>query len=70
MPVPEAHHLTPSQRSWPWSIVVATLVVAALIILSALVNPLLGRYVHWDRIFIGGPVALLGLSVALRRRWL
>ena len=70
MPIPEANPITPTQRPWTWSIAVATLVVAALIILSALVNPLLGRYVHWDRIFIGGPVALLVLSMGLRRRWL
>jgi hypothetical protein len=38
--------------------------------LSATINPLLGRYLHWDRILVGAPVGLVALALALRRRWL
>jgi len=59
----------PSKRPWLPSTVGALLVVGLVIAISVLVNPLLGRYIHWRRIDFGAPVVFLGLTLALRRRW-
>ena len=59
----------PNQRPWLPSTVGALLVVGLVIVISVLVNPLLGRYIHWRRIDFGAPVVFLGLTLALRRRW-
>lgn len=55
----------------PWLLAAAwsLIAVAVLVAGSALVNPLLGRYVHWGRIEVGAPIAYLVLALALRRRW-
>jgi len=57
-------------RSWPLAFGLALVLVGALVALSATINPLLGRYLHWDRILVGAPVGLVALALALRRRWL
>jgi len=57
------------KRPWLPSTVGALLVVGLVIVISVLVNPLLGRYTHWRRIDFGAPVVFLGLTLALRRRW-
>lgn len=57
------------KRPWLPSTGGALLMVALLIAISVLVNPLLGRYIHWQRIDFGAPVVFLGLTLALRRRW-
>jgi hypothetical protein len=41
-----------------------------LIAASALVNPMLGRYVHWRRVDIGAPLLFIGLALAFRHRWI
>ncbi|HKI58325.1 MAG TPA: hypothetical protein VKA00_03775 [Trueperaceae bacterium] len=48
----------------------AFLMVGLLIAITILVNPLLGRYIHWRRIDMGAPVLFLGFVAALRHRWL
>lgn len=48
-----------------WSLVAVAVLVAG----SALINPLLGRYIHWRRIDVGAPIAYLVLALALRKRW-
>ena len=57
------------QRSWLVSLTVATVVVGALIVVSAVVNPLFGRYVHWDWMAGLAPTLYVAAVVALRRRW-
>ena len=37
--------------------------------LSAVINPLLGRYVHWDWMAVLAPALFVALAVSLRRRW-
>ena len=44
------------KRSWPWSVAVSVGIA-----ISATVNPLFDRAVHWDW--------MAGLAVALRNRW-
>lgn len=61
---------TADRRPWWTCIATAGLALAGIVALSAIVNPLLGRYMHWDRIAVGAPVAFVLASVALRRRWL
>ena len=57
------------QRSWFVSLTVATVVVGASILVSAVVNPLFGRYVHWDWMAGLAPTLYVITVVVLRRRW-
>ncbi len=57
-------------RSWSTSVVVAAATLALMILLSATINPLLGRYVHWNWVAVGAPIVFILLTVVLRRRWL
>ena len=57
------------KRSWLISAVTALIFVGVGVALSALVNPLLGRYVHWDWMAVVAPTLLVLLTIALRRRW-
>ena len=57
------------QRSWLVSLAVAAAVVGAAIVVSAVVNPLFGRYVHWDWMAGLAPNLYVIAVVALRRRW-
>ncbi len=57
------------QRSWLVSLAVAAAVVGAAIVVSAVVNPLFGRYVHWDWMAGLAPTLYVIAVVALRRRW-
>lgn len=57
------------QRSLLFSLGVAAAVVGAAIVVSAVVNPLFGRYVHWDWMAGLAPTLYIMAVVALRRRW-
>ena len=57
------------KRSWRVSVAVAAAIVGVGIWLSATVNPLFGRYVHWDWMAIAAPALVVALTVALRKRW-
>ena len=59
----------PGLRSWPQSLFWAALVVGVSIIVSATINPLFGRAVHWDWMAGVAPAGFAILAVALRRRW-
>jgi hypothetical protein len=57
------------KRSWMWSVAVSVAVVGVGIVISATVNPLFDRAVHWDWMAVLAPALLIGLAVALRNRW-
>ena len=59
----------PVKRSWPVSLGWAAALVGISVALSAAVNPLFGRYVHWDWMAGLAPTLFVLLTVALRRRW-
>ena len=47
----------------------AFVLVGVSIAVSASVNPLFGRAVHWDWMAVLAPTLLVGLILAFRRRW-
>ena len=57
-----------SPRGWPASLIWAAVIVGVSIGLSATVNPLFGRYVHWDWMAGVAPVSFVILLLAFRRR--
>lgn len=61
---------TTARRGWGASLGLAVVFVATVIGLSAVLNPLLGRHVHWDWVAGLAPMLLFILAIALRRRWL
>lgn len=56
-------------RGWPVSLLWAAVIVGVSIALSATINPLFGRYVHWDWMAGVAPVSFVLLTLAFRRRW-
>jgi hypothetical protein len=56
-------------RSWIVSIPVAAVLVGVGVFLSAVINPLFGRYVHWDWMAVLAPVLFIAAVAAVRRRW-
>ena len=59
----------PGSRTWAFSLFWAALVVGVAIVGSATINPLFGRFVHWDWMAGVAPVGFVVLAVAFRRRW-
>ena len=57
------------KRSWEWSLGVSLATVGVGVIISATVNPLFGRAVHWDWMAVVAPVVFVALAVAFRNRW-
>ena len=58
-----------NDRSWVIAIAVAAILVGVGIFLSAVINPLFGRYVHWDWMAVLAPVLFIAAVAAVRRRW-
>ena len=58
-----------ANRSWPVSLAWAGALVGVAIVLSAVVNPLFGRYVHWDWMAGLAPTLFVVITLSLRRRW-
>lgn len=56
-------------RSWTFSLFWAAVVVGVSIVLSATINPLFGRYVHWDWMAGVAPAGFILLTLAFRKRW-
>ncbi len=56
-------------RSWVIAIPVAAILVGVGVFLSAVINPLFGRYVHWDWMAVLAPVLFIAAVAAVRRRW-
>ena len=59
----------PGSRTWAFSLFWAALVVGVAIVGSATINPLFGRFVHWDWMAGVAPVGFVALALAFRRRW-
>lgn len=59
----------PVKRSWVVALAWAGALVGGAVILSAVVNPLFGRFVHWDWMAVLAPTLFVALSLSLRRRW-
>ena len=57
------------RRGWPVSIVWAVVLVGISVPVSASVNPLFGRNVHWDWMAVLAPSLFILLVFGLRRRW-
>ena len=57
------------KRSWPVALAWAGVLVGSAVILSAIVNPLFQRSVHWDWMAALAPTIFVLLTVSLRRRW-
>lgn len=57
------------RRSWAVSVIVAAVVLAVTLTLSATINPLFGRAVHWDWVAFIAPVAFIGVLLSTRNRW-
>jgi hypothetical protein len=47
----------------------ATAIVGVSIIASATINPLFGRYVHWDWMAGIAPAGFIAMAMAFRRGW-
>ena len=60
----------PGKRSWPVALIWAAVLVGGSVILSAVVNPLFGRSVHWDWMAVLAPTLFVLLTFSLRRRWM
>lgn len=58
-----------SPRAWRFSLLIAAAVVGAGLVLSATINPLLGRQVHWDWAAGLSAVSFVFLALAIRLRW-
>ena len=59
----------PAKRAWRVSLVRAAILVGAAVALSAVVNPLFGRSVHWDWMAGLAPTLFVVATVAFRLRW-
>ena len=66
---PQQEHRRAPARSWVFSLSWATAIVGVSIIASAAINPLFGRYVHWDWMAFIAPAGFAALTMAFRRRW-
>lgn len=58
-----------TKRSWSKSLIVAAIVVAFAVAVSAIVSPLLDRTVHWDWMAQLTPVVFAVAAFAVRNRW-
>ncbi len=65
-----ARRPTAGKRPWTTSVVGATVIVVAAAVVSATVNPLLGRAIHWDWMAGLAAVLFVGLALSFRNRWL
>lgn len=58
-----------NKRGWPLSLTWAAIIVGIAVTISAVVNPVLGRFVHWDWMAVLAPLLFALFAVAIRRRW-
>ena len=60
---------TVQPRNWPQTALLAAIAVGLTLAVSATVNPLLGRSIHWDWVAGIAPVSFGALVYIFRRRW-
>ena len=63
------HNPTAKARTWSSAILAAAAVVAIATVASALINPVLGRVVHWNIVVVLMPSLFVLFAVAIKRRW-
>ena len=56
-------------RAWRFALLIAAAVVGIGLVLSATINPLIGRQVHWDWAAALSTVSFVFLALAIRLRW-
>ena len=59
----------PGPRTWASAAVLALVIVAVATAASALINPLLGRVVHWNIVAVLMPALFALFTLLLRKRW-
>jgi len=69
MPRPGRNPRQGSHRGWPVSLLASAALVGIAIVVSATINPLFDRAVHWDRMAGLAPTLFIAAAVALRFRW-
>lgn len=57
------------KRSWPVALLWAGALVGGSVMVSATINPLFGRFVHWDWMAVLAPTLFVVITLSLRRRW-
>ena len=56
-------------RNWVFSTLVVAVVIGLSVLLSATVNSMIGRSVHWDWKAVVAPASCIFLLLSVRRRW-
>ena len=56
-------------RTWARAVALASSLVVVATLASVLINPLLGRIVHWNIMAVLMPVLFVGFAVLLKKRW-
>ncbi len=57
------------RRTWTSAIVTAAAIVAVATVVSALINPVLGRTVHWNIVAVLMPSLFVLFTLAIKNRW-
>ena len=55
-------------RTWARAAVLALALVAVAMLVSVVINPLLGRVVHWNIMAVLMPALFVGFTVLLKKR--
>lgn len=58
-----------SERRWGEAVLWAAVIVALATAASALINPLIGRTVHWNIVAVLMPALFVLFAVLLKKRW-
>jgi hypothetical protein len=58
-----------SERRWGEAVLWAAVIVALATAASALINPLIGRTVHWNIVAVLMPTLFVLFAVLLKKRW-
>lgn len=57
------------RRTWASALLTAAAIVAVATAASALINPLLGRTVHWNIVAVLMPSLFVFFTLAIKNRW-